>query len=75
MNIYPNPSSDYISIEASSTVAKSQLSVLDVEGRQMISCQFTEPKMKIDIRNLPNGVYFVRLTGDKVLRMGKFVKE
>jgi hypothetical protein len=37
--------------------------------------QITSPKTQIDISNLPNGVYFVRLTNDKTMEVGKFVKQ
>lgn len=73
--LYPNPASDHITIETSSTPVNSRLSLLDVEGRQIITCQFTGPKMKIDIRNLPCGVYFVRLLDDRMVQVGKFVKQ
>jgi Secretion system C-terminal sorting domain len=73
--LYPNPASDNITIETFSTPVKSQLSVLDVGGRQIITCQFTEPKMKIDISTLPSGIYFVRLTDDRSVAVGKIVKQ
>jgi len=74
-SVYPNPASTQVTIETSSTPAKSQLSVWDVFGKQIIRRNFTETKMKIDISNLPSGVYFVRLTGEKTMQMWKFMKQ
>jgi len=75
MKIYPNPSSDYITIETSSTPAKSQLFLLNADGQQLITRQITEPTTTIDISTLPSGVYFVRLTDDRSVAVGKIVKQ
>jgi len=73
--LYPNPASDYITIETSLTSAKNQVSIQAVGGRQLITRQFTESKMNIDISNLPSGVYFVRLIADRLVQVQKFVKQ
>jgi hypothetical protein len=46
-----------------------------MEGQQLITRQLTEPKTQIDISNLPSGVYFVRVTNDKTVEVGKITKE
>jgi hypothetical protein len=51
------------------------LTIVDIEGQELITRQITEPKTQIDISNLPSGVYFVRLINDKTVEVGKFVKE
>lgn len=73
--IYPNPASTNITIEAHEISTQSQLSILNVNGQQLISRKITEPKTQLDISNLPSGVYFVRLTGETSVVMGKFVKQ
>jgi len=75
VSIYPNPSSTLITIETSPALNKSQLSILDVHGHELTSRQITEPKTQIDIIDLPSGVYFVRVTNDWSVGVGKIVKK
>jgi hypothetical protein len=46
-----------------------------MNGQQLISRQFTESRTQLDISNLPSGVYFVRMTGEKFVALGKFIKQ
>jgi hypothetical protein len=75
LTLYPNPSTDQITIETSSTPTNSQLSIMNLNGQEILTCQITESKTTIDISTLPSGVYFVRLTNDKTVEVGKFVKQ
>jgi hypothetical protein len=75
ISIYPNPAHDNITIETSFTLSQVQLSISNLDGKQLITRQITQPKTQIDISNLPNGVYFVRLTNDETVEVGKFVKQ
>jgi hypothetical protein len=75
--IYPNPSSTTITVELSRTltIKNAILTINTMSGQQLITRQITEPKTQIDISNLPQGVYFVRLTNDRTVEIGKFVKQ
>ena len=72
VKIYPNPASTHITIESSPS---SQLSILNLNGQELMKQTSTEPKTVIEISSLPNGVYFVRVTGDKAVNVGMFVKQ
>jgi hypothetical protein len=72
---YPNPSSDFITIETSAIPTESQLSISNLNGQELITRQITQPKTQLDISSLPNGVYFVRLTSDKTVATGKIIKQ
>ncbi|MCX6267577.1 MAG: YCF48-related protein [Bacteroidetes bacterium] len=74
LNIYPNPSTDLVTIETLAAPARSQLSVMSLNGEEIMACKITEPKTTIDISNLKSGVYFVRWTSDLFVKMGKFVR-
>lgn len=74
-SLYPNPVTDKITVETSSTPTQSQLSIMNVNGQQLITRHITEPKTVIDISDLPIGVYIVRLTNDKTVEVGKIIKE
>jgi hypothetical protein len=75
VSIYPDPATEKITIEISKAEKQSNLSIVNLEGQQLITSQITGPKTQIDISNLPSGVYFVRLTNDKTVEVGKFVKQ
>ena len=74
VSIYPNPTTDYIIIETSEIPANSFLSIMNFCGLELISRLITNPKTQLDITNLPCGVYFVRLTNERNVTMGKFIK-
>jgi hypothetical protein len=73
--VYPNPARDIITIETSEANFIGSLSIINCSGQQFITRQFTKPKMQIDISNLPSGVYFVRLTNDNTVAVGKIIKD
>jgi Secretion system C-terminal sorting domain/Receptor L domain len=75
LSIYPNPSSTEVIIETLAYPNNCYLSMINVNGQELILQQITEPKTQIDISNLPSGVYFVRLTNDKTVKVGKIIKQ
>ena len=75
LSIYPNPATDKITIERSTTPVKSQLTMMNLNGEEVLTRNLIKPKTQIDISNLPSGVYFVRVTNDKTVEVGKFIKK
>jgi len=75
ISMYPNPARDKITIEIAEGQAPSQLSILNLNGEEVLTSSLIKPKTQIDISNLAGGVYFVRLTNDKTVEVGKFVKQ
>ena len=57
--VYPNPSSETIFIQESSTKLGRYL-ITDLQGRTVLQTNNSSNFSSIDILNLPNGVYFVR---------------
>jgi hypothetical protein len=72
ISVYPNPSLTTITIK---TANQGALSIINLQGQQVLTRQITEPKTQLDISNLPSGVYFVRLTGNNSVEVGRFVKQ
>ena len=70
--VYPNPSSDEITIE---TPARGTLSILDINGQQLLQKKITGQTTLIDISTLPGGVYFVKATGERTVQVGKVIKQ
>jgi hypothetical protein len=74
-SLYPNPVTEKITIETSGTANGSNLAIENIEGQELITRQISEPKTVIDISAMPCGVYFVRLTGERTVGVGKFIKQ
>jgi len=74
-SIYPNPATDKITVEVSGETQDNYFEIVNIEGHQIMTNQITQPKTEVDISSLPSGVYFVRLTNDRTVEIGKFVKQ
>ncbi len=74
LKIYPNPASDKITIETSETQTKSELSIWNLDGQEIITRPTTELRTQLDVSNLPCGVYGVKMVGEKGMQVGKFSK-
>ena len=75
ISIYPNPVTDKITIEIDEGQVPSQLSMMNLNGQEILSRQISQPKTQLDISSMPSGIYFVQLTNDKNVSIGKFVKQ
>jgi hypothetical protein len=75
ITIVPNPSNDKITISSFAKTGNTQLSIFNVSGERVIERQIKDTETQIDISALPRGVYFVRLQNDKMVEVGKMVKE
>jgi hypothetical protein len=72
--VFPNPSSDIITIKTPEIKNESQLSIFNLSGQKLMHCQVLEPKTIIDISSLLSGIYFVTVMNDKTILTSKFVK-
>jgi hypothetical protein len=75
LTVYPNPASIQITVETTSAPAKSQLSISNLNGQQLITRQITQPKTQLDISSLPSGVYVVKLTSTQSVATTKLIKQ
>jgi photosystem II stability/assembly factor-like uncharacterized protein len=75
MKIYPNPASGEITVESSSTSGNTYLSICNVDGRELILRKVTNGYMRIDIRDLPSGIYLIKLRNEKTVEVGKILKK
>lgn len=60
LNIYPNPSTDFISVKAG-MVAKSNIAIYSLSGTLVLSVTLTSIDEKIDVRSLQKGMYILKL--------------
>ena len=67
--IYPNPAISEITIETN-TMNNVQLTICNLEGKEMIKLQGIRHKTQVDISSLPSGVYFIKVVRDQSEKLG-----
>ena len=73
-NVYPNPVNDRLYIETETEVK--EVVVYDIYGRhQVTETPSHQGNMTVDVRNLSNGVYFVKVVTENGEVVKRFVKE
>jgi hypothetical protein len=62
INIFPNPTSDHITIsEIPLSLIGSNATITDVNGKQILDFEITQQNQQIDCSTLKKGVYFLRI--------------
>jgi|GEM_PF-679263 photosystem II stability/assembly factor-like uncharacterized protein len=74
LKIYPNPTSDRIIVETTEMPAAGFLSVLNMNGVELIRQQVSAPKIVADVSCLPSGVYVLKFQNQTSVQIGKFIK-
>jgi len=77
VNVFPNPTSDFISFEFLNLLGKTTLEIYDATGRLLQSQQYDllEYQMeKININSFAAGVYFYKIKNEAVEKTGKIFK-
>jgi hypothetical protein len=64
ISVIPNPTNGFITIIAQEPGIFGKVSILNVTGRNLVTMEFTSGMM-LDMTNLSQGLYVVRLTGGK----------
>ncbi len=74
VKIYPNPTSGEFTIELSNSTAKT-LEVIDLTGRVVYSNAAASEKVKVNLNNLANGIYYVKIQTKSSTEIVKVVKQ
>lgn len=74
IDVYPNPSSTFITLTANNLQAETPITFFEVTGKQVFSETLSANKT-INISHLPNGIYFLELDIEGELVRKKMVKE
>jgi hypothetical protein len=69
LRIYPNPADNFISIE--NLLVDSKVELINVVGKKIKSYKIESKNQKLDINELNNGLYFVKVDGKSA---AKFIK-
>ncbi len=71
--LFPNPTNDKITLYTNDNILNSFVTIFDANGKLVFQKQI-ENKSFIDVSNLENGVYFVKISNNKSIEVKKFVK-
>jgi photosystem II stability/assembly factor-like uncharacterized protein len=72
INIYPNPSSDFISINNNSEHATLQL--FDINGKLILTKRLSANENKLDISTIKNGLYIAKIISPDNVKTTKIIK-
>ena len=73
LNIYPNPTSNLLHIETKQT-AITAVEIFDLQGKQVMQLNSTDLK-NVDVSQLTNGMYFIKVSTSEGVLTKKFVKK
>lgn len=71
--VYPNPVSNKLTVEAQEALGT--VEIYNLMGALVYSQKDCANKVEINTADLPSGIYFIRLTNDKMSETRRFVKE
>jgi len=60
--VYPSPASDFITIEQPARVTVRQIEMLNQLGQRVLAAEVRDRVLRIDIHQLPAGIYFLHIT-------------
>ncbi len=75
VNIFPNPVTDHLIVEVTSLPGNTILSLMNVQGQELMHKQITNQKTLVDFGSFPAGVYFFRITNERTVQIRKVIKE
>ncbi|MCF8295865.1 MAG: T9SS type A sorting domain-containing protein, partial [Bacteroidales bacterium] len=76
VKVYPNPASDKLWIDIPIEANEVQIKVFDMRGSKVeLNVEQRATGFELDIHNLPGGMYYVQLSGEKGYGIFSFVKE
>ena len=74
VNLYPNPAKEYVDIRIDGDVNVTSMEVYDVYGKLLNAMNVVENPTRINVSNLANGMYFVRVNTEAGAVTKTFVK-
>ncbi|NQX97491.1 MAG: T9SS type A sorting domain-containing protein [Flavobacteriales bacterium] len=76
MNVYPNPTSNFITIKVKELKEKTSFSIYTVEGKMILSNSLTLLETKLNVVTFAKGNYFLKITQDKkIIKTYKIIKQ
>lgn len=73
-DVYPNPSNDFITIKSNGILSDLSVSIYNTLGTLMKDVGYINNTNKVNITNLPSGIYFITISKGNTLERIKFLK-
>ena len=74
IKVYPNPTTDNVTVRLDKAVANMQYELYDVDGRLLLKENLDSVEQSIDMRDYAAGAYLLRVVGDKATQSYRIVK-
>ena len=74
IQIYPNPTNSMLFIDIPDIIKVNTLIICNMNGQELIRQQIRDSKTQLNVSNLTNGLYSIKLITDKSVDVRKFVK-
>lgn len=74
LNLFPNPTSDQLTIQ-SKNASVDEITLFDVVGKEVIKQSIHAKECTINLNNLHNGLYFIRIKTENALFTYKILKK
>ena len=71
---YPNPATRKITIETNYNTAKSEIEIIDIQGKVWLKNRVLNEKFTIEVEHLPAGFYLLKVMNESKTETVKFVK-
>ena len=75
VTLFPNPAKEYVDIRIDGEMNVKGVEVYDVYGKLINTVNVVDNPTRINVSNLADGMYFVRVTTDKGMATKTFVKQ
>ena len=73
VSLYPNPASTSVTLGLEGFEGASQVEVVDMNGRVVIRHEVRDAKLEMNVSELPQGAYFVRVTNGTRTAISKLI--
>jgi len=75
LSIYPNPSSEYLTVELPSNISKATIKIFNLLGELAFTSTVTKHKSNINISTLAKGAYIIQTLDGEAIGRQKLIKE
>ena len=75
INLYPNPFENTLTIKIPNLNDIAEITIYSINGSKILNTQTTNISTVLDLRNINNGIYFVKISTDNVTKTVKIIKQ
>lgn len=74
VSIYPNPVTDRVQLDFTTAVANTQIALFDTLGKEIMTFQTDQKNTQLNMENLSQGIYYLKVTQNNNVFTKKIVK-